>query len=251
MARKARELSIINSYVICFNAKDDIVFSNQDKLNFLHNVQELKQDAFELLAYNLKDKAFYLFVFDVKMNIDILLRKISVKYAKKYNAVYKRKGKVFGDRASTTPAQNYDDVVSLVLRVHELNDVQPTKYCSFKKYFDDEYIDREFMLERFSSPEEFYKYSKDKNNMSTESLQKKLTDNELEQYIQDTYKLDGKQVKQLSKTKLNKVIENITRITKASARQISRVTTIPVRYLWDLGKKNSQKEKQDEQKENC
>ena len=253
MARKARELSIINSYAICFNAKDGVVFSNQDKLNFLHYINEIKKDSFELLAYNLKDKAFYLVAFDIKMNIDILLRKICVKFAKKYNLAYRRTGKVFGDRASTTPAQNYDEVFSLVLRVHELNNLQPTKYCSFKKYFEDEFIDKDFILERFGSSEEFYKFSKDKNNMSTESLQKKLTDNELEQYIQDTYKLDGKEVKDLSKNKLNKLISNIVAITKASARQISRVTTIPLRYLWELGKKDNKKEskKDAEEKTNC
>ncbi len=244
MARKPRELSIINSYAICFNASEGINFTSQDKQSFLQDIAEIKQGNFELLAYNLKDKAFYLFAFDIKMDIDILLRKICVKYAKQYNRQHKRHGKVFGDRASTTPAQNYEDVISLVLRVHELNELNPTKYCSYKKYFEDAFIDSAFILERFGSQEEFFAYSKNKNNMSAESLQKKLTDNELEKYIQDTYKLDGEKIKTLSENKLNKLITNIITITKASARQISRVTCLPLRYLWKLGKQEKENGKE-------
>lgn len=245
MARKAREISIINSYVICFNARENLTFDVGDKRNFLSLLNGLKSDSFELLAYNLKDKAFYLFAFDIKMSIDMLLRKIAVKFAKSYNQRHCRSGKVFADRASTTPAQNYDDVVSMVLRIHELNDIQPTKFCSFKKYFEDSNIDKAFILERFGSEENFYEYSKNKSNVSTDSLQKKFTDNELEEYIFNTYKLDSEEIKNLSTRKKENFVTSLIKLTKASARQISRVTSLPLRFLWDLCKKSSTEERKD------
>lgn len=246
MSRKARELSIINSYVICFNARDNLQFDIGDKRNFLTLLTEIKKDNFELLAYNLKDKAFYIFAFDIKNSIDILLRKIAVKFAKSYNQRHCRSGKVFADRAVTSPAQNYDDVVSMILRIHELNDIQPTKFCSFKKYFEDSNIDANFVLEKFGSQEEFYNYSKSSSNMSTESLQKKLTDDELEEYILNTYKLDSEEIKKLSTHKKENFVTSLIKLTKASARQISRVTCLPLRFLWDLCKKQDQKEVRDE-----
>ena len=242
MARTARELSIINSYVICFNANDKVIFSNQDKQAFLDQVIQLKNNNFELLAYNLKDKAFYLCVFDIKINLDVLLRKLCVKYAKHYNATHKRKGKVFGDRASSSPAQSYEDVVSMILRVHELNSVQPTKFCSYKNYFENTAIDCQFVLEKFGDSNSFYKYSKSKDNMSTQSLQKKLSDNELEKYIYDTYKLDSCSIKDLDKNKLTKIIKKIFDATKSSARQLNRITSLPLRYLWSIGKKTNKED---------
>lgn len=246
MARKAREISIINSYVICFNARDNLTFDIGDKRNFLRLISEIKNGGFELLAYTLKDKAFYLLAFDIKMSIDVLLRKIAVKFAKSYNQRHCRGGKVFADRAETKAAQSYDDVVSMILRIHELNDIQPTKFCSFKKYFEDSNIDTTFVLEKFGSEEEFFAYSKKKSNMSTDSLQKKLSDDELEEYILNTYKLDSDEIKKLSPRKKENFVTSLVKLTKASARQISRVTCLPLRLLWDLCKKPSKEERKDE-----
>ncbi len=246
MSRKARELSIINSYVICFNARDNLQFDIGDKRNFLKLLTDIKKDNFELLAYNLKDKAFYIFAFDIKTSIDILLRKIAVKFAKSYNQRHCRSGKVFADRAVTSPAQNYEDVVSMILRIHELNDIQPTKFCSFKNYFEDSNIDTAFILEKFESKEAFFNYSKKSSNMSTDSLQKKLTDDELEEYILNTYKLDSEEIKKLSAKKKENFVTSLIKLTKASARQISRVTSLPLRFLWDLCKKTTSKEIKDE-----
>ena len=241
MARKAREISCINSYVICFNAKDYLQFDIGDKKNFLSLITSLKQDNFELLAYNLQDRAFYFFAFDIKISIDILLRKIAVKFAKQYNQKHNRNGKVFADRAVTSPAQNYEDVLSMISKIHELSSLQQTKFCSYKNYFENSFIDASFVLENFDSQEDFFKFSKKSNLSQTESFQKKLSDDELEKYILDTYKLSSNDIQKLSDRKKENFVKNLIKLTKTSARQISRVTSLPLRFLWNLLKKTTTK----------
>lgn len=241
MARKARELSYIKSYAISFNAKTNLQFDTSDKKNFLNLLTNVKKNCFELLAYNLQDNAFYLFAYDIKISIDILLRRIAVKFAKFYNQRHNRSGKVFADRTTTSPAHTCEDALSMISKIHDIGSLQPTKFCSYKNYFENSNIDANFILENFDSQEEFYKFSKSATPSLIDSFQKKLSDDELEKYILDTYKLNSDNIQKLSQRKKENFVKSLIKLTKTSARQISRVTSLPLRFLWNLLKKTTTK----------
>ena len=241
MARKARELSPIDSYSVVFKSAPDTTFSSNDIKTFLYALNYFKQDNnYQVLAYHLQSKAFYLVLADIKIGIDVFLRKLSVSFAKKYNALHVRHGDVFGGRAITTPAKTYDQVYTMICDTHNISKIIPSEYSSAKDYFDNPNVDYGYILQRFDTADNFNNFCNKYNAYSIEAFQHKLSDEELSKYIYDTFNVTMLDMKDMSKGIIASIVSQIVKITKASARQISRVTSLPLRYLWNLMKTNKE-----------
>lgn len=247
MARKAREISLINSYTVIFNSANGIAFNNNDIKTFLFVLNANKQeDNYKVLGYYMQSKAFYLVLADINIGIDVFLRKISVSFAKRYNSVHARSGQVFKGRANTIPAKSYDKVYEMICNIHNLQKINNSDFCSRDNYFENKNIDYDYILQRFDTIENFENFCNKYNEQHTNVVGKKLSDEELVKYIYNTFSLTMIDMKDMSKGVLSKIISQIVKITKASARQISRVTSLPLRFLWELTKKSNNKVKDNE-----
>lgn len=239
MARKARILSPINSYTIMLKAYDDISFNEHDFNLFLETVSNYSQILnYKFLAYNLSNKVLTFVLYDCDTALDIIMRKICVSYVRKYNLYNCHQGKVFKDRFLSVPAQNIKSVWDMVYDVHNLGNEINSKH----NYFNNSYISIN-TVKQFYGTEQNFVNAVINRNASNEPIildkvlnYKKLADSELSSYIIKQYNLKPTELKSLPEHKLTLIISEIISKTKASCRQIARITSLPLRKLWKLGK---------------
>lgn len=239
MARKARLLSEINSYTILLKAKDEIQFNSHDKSLFLETVQKYSSVLnYKFLAYNLNNSLLTFILYDCDTAIDIAMRKIVVSFVSKFNLYHNRSGKVFKERFVSLPAHSIKDVWDMVFDVHNLNE-NNNEFNSAVNYFENAYLNLECAKQFYGSKENFNIAVLNRNNAETlknKIVKNKIKDAELISFINKEI-MPIENLKELPKSKLNVLLNEIISKTSASARQIARITSLPLRLLWSLGKK--------------
>lgn len=240
MPRQTRVLSEINSYAIIFKAEKEVVFNDFFKDYFLSLVTNGKADSYEFLGYVLQEKVFYIVISDLKVDLDYFLRKITVSFAKKYNGVFKRKGKVFADRAVCIPAKEKDDIIKMLTSLYKIGKVTNAKFNSFKNLSTNKCVDNNFLLSKFGNKHNFEKHIT-KNSPEKSVLPIKLSDEELLSFIGNELKKEPQKLVDLNQSELSDLVKTIFEVTSASARQIFRITGIPLKFLWKTYKKLSEK----------
>ena len=249
MSRKARKISLIDSYTISFSSAEGVSFDKQDIEQFLFTVDSFKEEnSYKVIAYNLNTTNFYLAITDMSISIESWLRKISVSFAKKFNSRHSRRGEVFCGRATTVPAKDYNQVDEMICKVHNMSRLVKTNFTSEVGYFKNKHIDHDYALGRFETEQGFRNFCKKYNNSNENTFQRKLSDEELEAYIKESFSMTATEMHSMPKGVVETIIGQIVNITKASARQISRVTSLPLRFLWNL-LKNNDKDKVEEDEE--
>ncbi len=231
MARKAREKSELGTYMVNLKSIDEISFSALDKANFL-NI--LAQDKISLLAYTLLDKSFLLVIKETDTTLDNILRNASIKFVKSYNKAHSRKGKIFYGRYISFPANSVDETWSLVANVHYIASTSPNALSSVNDYFHDKYIGAGFALDHFGTEEKFIQEC---GGQTVTEQKIKLSDNELRLYIENTFRIQPHRLSQMPQSLVEKMLTQIFKATKASVRQIARISSLPLRMLWDMAKK--------------
>ncbi len=237
MARKAREKSQLGIYLINIKSVDDLVFSSEDKINYLNIL--LKNNT-KLLAYTLLDNSFIIVVKEEDKPIDSILRQSSIKFVKEFNKLNGRQGKVFYSRYTSFPANNIEDVRHFITNTHVMALFNEKVMSSAKGYFNNAYIDSKYALTYFHSKEKFEEAC---NKSAFTESKIKLNDEELTKYIINTFDIQPHNISKLPQTTLDNVIYDIVKGTKTSARQIARITSLPLRMLWKIVKKLKSKPK--------
>ncbi len=157
MPRQARTKSSTNIYHIMLRGinRQNIFFDNNDRRSFLKYVKEVKNDSpFLLFAYCLMDNHIHLLMQEDEMPLEIIMKRIGVKYAIHFNNKYSRSGHVFQDRFKS---ENVEDerYFLTVLRYILQNPVkagicpEPGDYrwSSYMEFFQpDSWIDNEFAV---------------------------------------------------------------------------------------------------------
>jgi len=82
---------------------------------------------------------------------------------------------------------------------------------------------------------DFTEYHTEQENKGVITL-RKFDDEEISDYIYTRYNIKATEVHNLTKEKLQDLLVDIMSVTKASARQIARITTLPLRLLWGVAK---------------
>ncbi len=238
MARKARLISEINSYTIILKAKEEIVFNDHDKQLFLETVFKYSSILnYKFLAYNLSNTLLTFVLYDCDTAIDTAMRKIVVSFVSKYNLYHNRSGKVFKDRFVSLPAHSIKDVWDMVFDVHNLEN---NNFNSVNNYFENPYLNLECAKQFYGSKQNFEIAVINRNNpetLKTKIIKTKIKDAELVAYITKEL-MPIEDIKNLPKGKLKTLISEIILKTSASCRQIARITSLPLRMLWNLNKKN-------------
>ncbi len=243
MARAARLISEINSYTIILKANNDIQFNSHDKEVFLDTINKYNQVLeYKFLAYNLTDTVLTFVIYDCDTPIDTVMRKIVVSFVSKYNLYHNHSGKVFKTRFVSLPAHSVKDVWDMVYDVHNLGDSQ---YNSALDYYNNKYINLECAKQFYGNKSNFEKAVINRSNVDTlksKIVKTKINDAELISYITKEV-MPIEDLKKLEKNKLATLLTDIISKTSASCRQIARITSFPLRMLWNLGKsKSSNKE---------
>lgn len=237
MARKAREKSELGIYLVNFKSVDDVAFTTDDKVNFL-NI--LYKNETNLLSYTLLNNSFLLVIKEDDRTIDLILRQSIIKFVKKYNKKYDRQGKVFSGRYSSFAAHTMNDVWKYIANVHSLATLNGEISSSGNNYFDNKYVNSNYSLKFFDSKADFMETC---NNVNITNDSVKLSDEEIKNYIIKTFKLQPHNISTMPQTLIDSTVYEIFKATKASARQIARITSLPLRLLWNVAKKFNLKQK--------
>ena len=233
MARAARVYSKLNIYTIVLRGKADVFSSPSRKSMFLCSVADHKQDV-SIYAYAITNTDAYMVVSLHDQTISQFVKRITVSFARKYNLRYGI-GNVFYDRYLSSALEDSDSVLTNIKNVNNiaLGDNAGRGYISsYTDYFNDAIIDTSFVL---SHPEFNIKTVDD--NLENMLYTRKLSDYEVADYIYSKYKIRANEMRNLSKDTLTNILSELMRVTKVSARQVARVTTVPVRFIWALKKK--------------
>lgn len=231
MARKAREKSELGIYLVTLKSVDDVLFNADDKINFL-NI--LRKNQTTLLSYTMLNNSFLFVIKEKDKAIDVILRQASIKFVKKYNKLYDRQGKVFAGRYVSYASHTMNDVWKFIANTHELASYNTDAISSSDNYFENSYIDYNYTLRFFDSKADFFELC---NNLNTNGKGIKLSDEEIANYIINTFQVQPHNIAKMPQTLLENTVYQIFKTTKASARQVARITSLPLRLLWGVAKK--------------
>lgn len=231
MSRKAREKSSLGIYMIYLKAIEGISFDTEDKIAFLNIIS---QEEASLLAYTLLNNSFMFVARQTKHSIEDVLRVSTIKFAKKYNKTYERKGKVFVGRYVSFPANTNEEVLKIISDVHFASSCNRDVISSKFDYTQNKYIDYSYIHNMFDID--------DINNIvySTygQGAQRiKMSDKEVYNYIIENFNIQPENMTKISKGLVEKILSNIFTTTKVSVRQIARISSLPLRMLWNFAKK--------------
>lgn len=231
MSRKARERSEIGIYMVNIKSVADVQFDADDKVNFLNIM--LKNET-NLLSYTLLNNSFLFVIKEDDRSIDTILRKSVIKFVKKYNKKHDREGKVFNGRFLSYAAHTMNDVWKYISNVHAFGRFYKESISSEKNYFENKYIKSEYSLRFFDSRMDFF-------DTCTQSIDLennlKLSDEEVADYIKNTFQMEPHSISKMPDSIIESTIMQVFKVTKASARQVARITSLPLRLLWNVAKK--------------
>lgn len=243
MARKAREKSVLGIYMVSLKSIEGVRFDADDRANFLNIM--LNNNTF-LLSYTLLDDTFFLVIKEDARSLDVILRQATIKFVKKFNKAHDRSGKIFAGRYVSYPARDMEQVWKFVAEVHSVAKLANSNITSREGYFENKYIKSAYTLYFFDKKSDFYAKC---CNTEVEIAPVKMTDEQVANYIINTFQVQPHSISKMPESLMQKVVMQTFEVTKASARQIGRITALPLRLLWDVAKKMGNKSKKVKVKE--
>lgn len=236
MARKARKISPINGYTIALKLNDDIILDEYDQNMFLSLLCKYKDLGYKVLAYNLTKDTLYVVLSEVKDNLELVMRKITVSFVSKYNTYHKHKGSILKDRFTSIAAETYDQLWDMVFDMHNM----PGEKNSNTNYMQNDIVDIDMAIARFGSINDFLTMQDARIKNSPirllSSMSGRMQDSELVEYFYEKYGICPTELKYMEKNVVNSILTDILKYTKASVRQIGRVTTMSLKFLWNFSK---------------
>ena len=231
MARKAREKSEIGIYLVNIKSVADVEFNAEDKANFLNILSN--NDTF-LLSYTMLDNSFLFVIKEDDRAIDTIIKKSVIKFVRKYNKGHNREGKVFSGRFASYACHTMQDVWKYIGNVHTMAKFHNSAISSNKDYIENKYIRSEYSLRFFDSRNDFFNTCTIEADLENNL---KLSDEEIANYIQNTFRIQPHNISSLPDSIIESTVLDIYKVTKASARQLARITSLPLRMLWGVAKK--------------
>ena len=143
-------------------------------------------------------------------------------------------------RYTSFPANNVEDVWNFISNTHFMALLNKSVFSSAKDYFNNAYVDSKCALTYFPSKKIFDEKC---NKQAFTESKIKLNDEELTQYITNIFNIQPQNISKVPQSTLDNIIYEIVKGTKASARQIARITSLPLRMLWKIVKNLKSKPK--------
>ena len=122
MPRKARIKSNSNIYhVILRGINQQIIFEeNEDYLFFISILKYYKSKCdYNLYAYCIMDNHIHLLIKNTTTDLDVVMKRIEVKFVRWYNHKYQRSGYLFQDRFKSEPIDDYRYFRTVFRYIHQ------------------------------------------------------------------------------------------------------------------------------------
>lgn len=242
MARLAREKSEIKTYLVLLKI-DNLLNLEQEDINHLLKTicKSFEKSKDKLLAYCAIKTNVWLVV---KENEDFSksLKNSCANFARYYNKKNARTGPVFRDRFESFVATQKQDVWCMASALNKCSS-QSTN-CCFPNYFENEFVKQDYFTSGLKTKKYVInKLKKIENDPKTQSyyskILPKLSCDEIEDYINLEFKITLKDVINASNELKFAVCKFIFNFTKASIRQVVKVTGLPFRFVYNSLKKST------------
>lgn len=216
--------------MVYLKSVEGVTFDALDKTTFL---DILVQNNTFLLSYTLLNNAFLFVVKETENPLDVIIRTQTIKFAKWFNKLHDRSGKIFDGRYASYPAHTMEDVWQLIVNVHTVAEVNAETVSSNQDYFENQFVKTGYPLNFFKTKSAFLEHCE---LLKQNKQAIKMSDQEITNYIINTFNIQPENLKNMPKGFMNKALSQIFSVTKASARQIAKICTLPLRMLWGLAK---------------
>ena len=248
MARQKRKTSELGLYTVVLRTKKLCFKEDEAKRMFFATLKTIKEkDNTQILCYAIGNKDAYLVVKESESGLSNFVKKLCISFTSKFKKHNKSISSVFYDRYLSEPINNNSDMLESIVNIHLLKDKTDARgknlgfVTSYDNYFNDELINSNLVLEVVGK-DDFESLHHKSQPAEQVMVFEKLTDKQIADYIFYTYNIRATELNKISKPLLNEMLTQVVKITKASARQIGRVTKISLRYLWGPFKKKDDKE---------
>lgn len=242
MSRTGRQYSDLGTYTIILRSKGAFESGRAIFFDVLKKYRELYD--MKVLAYAINKNDAYLVINQGQLLISDLIKKITLSFVSNFKKRFQNFTSVFHGRYLSEPLNSNDETLEAIIRVNNLSEDKLAKFpfeTSRDKYFKNPNVDSEIIKENIGK-RKFEKLHKVKTVATENPITiGKLSDAEVAEYIYTKYGIRATEVNKIKKSKLDKILIEIVDTTKASARQISRITKLSLRYLWGLLKKKKGK----------
>ncbi len=252
MPRQARKVSKTGIYHLIVRGinREPIFLDNGDRHRFLETLARISVDANAVLyGYCLMDNHVHLLIKENVTAISKIMHRLNASYAYYFNWKYEHSGHVFQNRFKSENVEDDVYLITVLRYIHNnpvkagiVNKPEEYQWSSCKVYYGDkgdkDYINRlintELVLSLFSNNNKealsaFREFSEmEASDLCMSHAEKiKLSDTKALQVIAEV--LGGMQlreIKEISITKRNMVLQKLKSIEGLSIRQIARLTGI-------------------------
>ena len=170
MPRRARKQSNLKiHHVILRGINRQIIFEDQYDYKYFISCLQYYKDLchFKLYAYCLMDNHIHLLLEETDTVLEIIMKRIEVKFVKWYNQKYQRTGHLFQDRFRSEPVNDIRYFITVFRYIHQnplhanLESVLGTyHWSSYNDYLtnNSQFIDIDTLQQLFPTPDECIKY---------------------------------------------------------------------------------------------
>ena len=214
--------------------KQDIFHDNEDYRKFMFILKDCKEKSnFELYAFCLMTNHVHLLIKEVDEPLEVVFKRIGVRYVYYYNSKYDRLGSLFQDRFLSIPVEDDEYFISALRYIHNnpvkakmIKNCADYTYSSYNDYINKSGItDYNFALDMMSESE-FIRMHNDEDLFTHIDIEdRKRISYELAERIYMSVS-DGKsqdEIKRMPDDELSKLIATL-KDKHLSCRQISSLT---------------------------
>jgi len=240
MTRTARKTSNTGIYHIIARGinKQQLFKDDYDNEKYLEILKECKDTSeFELYAYCLMGNHVHLLIKTGKEDLELIFKRIGVRYAAWHNWKYERVGHLFQDRFKSEPVEDDKYFLTVLRYIHQnpkkdgfCAQLDEYSWSSYPEYVRKrKIVDTAFALSITELGELIEFHSLNNEDICLEN-RLRLTDGEVKKIIWEICKRE--EVEEFHKLERTKRDQNIKKliIAGASIRQISRLTGVSKAY---------------------
>ena len=254
MPRKARTLSCSGLYhVVLRGIGRQILFEEaQDFQQFLEILKQVRQlEHFDLLAYCLMDNHVHLLL-RAEEKLDIIMKRIAVRYAAYFNKKYERCGHLFQNRFGSESIEDFQYLMAAAAYIH--NNPQAAGLCQRGEYprgswqaysqasdiaenTDKTLVNTSLLIASAGGSKSFLSFCEELYPGSgfEGSSRIRYTDAEAAEIIRQlTGTSDGQNIQKLPREQRNAILKALKEL-KISVRQIERLTGISRGVIQRIG----------------
>ncbi len=240
MPRTVRKKSNSGIYHVMLRGinQQRIFEDDEDYQKFLQVLLDCKAiSGFELYAYCLMTNHIHLLIKEIQEPLELLMKRIEVRFVYWYNIKYRRTGHLFQDRFKSEPINDDSYFLTVLRYVHQnpikaklVKNIEQYQFSSYNDYFkSSDLVDCSFTFEIIPKSE-FVRFNNEKNFTNCldidDNFSIKLTDEQAKIKIEKISKCKNASEFQALDIKLRDKYLAKFRNSGLSIRQISRLTGV-------------------------